>query len=36
VLADLIAEMSFSVNDADNLVAIGAAAKAVEYELGIS
>lgn len=35
ILADLIAEMTFSVNDADNLVAIGAAAKAVEYELGI-
>lgn len=35
ILADLITEMTFSVDDADNLVAIGAAAKAVEYELGI-
>lgn len=36
ILADLIGAMTFSVNDADNLVAIGAAVKAVEHELGIS
>ncbi len=35
ILADLMAEMTFSVADDDKLVAIGAAAKAMECELGI-
>jgi predicted NBD/HSP70 family sugar kinase len=35
ILPDLIETMSFSIDETENLVAIGAAAKAVDLELGI-
>jgi hypothetical protein len=36
ILPDLIETMTFSIDETENLVAIGAAAKAVDLELGIA